>query len=85
MTVNGLCYGQHNFRGMQHSDFHGMRTNVLDHRINLVSKHLRRNAVNTPYAQRVLGCQGGDGGHAIAAQGTDGFQVGLYACTPTAV
>ena len=49
------------------------------------AQHLRRLGVNGAYPLGVLRRHGRDGGHAIAAQSAEGFQISLNACTAATV
>jgi hypothetical protein len=74
-----------NFWGMQHAYLDGVNANVVHHRLNLGFEELGWYAVNTLNTYRILCSQRCDGSHAVTAKGRKSFQVGLYACTASAV
>ena len=74
---NGFDHHTHHVGRVQHADLDGIDANVLSHGVDLGAQHIHRNAVNGAHTQRVLCGDGGDGGHAVAAQRAEGFEVGL--------
>ena len=85
IRANGICHHLHHLRGVQHADLDGIDPNVLHHGVNLRLEHQRRNAVNARHPAGVLRSDGRNGRHAVAAQCTEGFQIGLNACATAAV
>ncbi len=85
MTVNRLSNSMNNLGRMQHAYLDGVNANVFHHRINLVTQHLRRHAVNGAHAKCVLCGQRSNGRHAVAAQRCDSLEVSLYAGAAAAV
>ena len=85
VVVNGPSHHLDNTRGVQHADLDGVDTNVLHNRLDLGLQELGRYGVNALHAQRVLRRQGGDGGHAVTAQGGKSFQIGLNASAAATV
>ena len=77
VPIDRLGNRTHNLGRMQHADLDGVGADVLDDGIDLVAQHLRRHAVDGPHAAGVLRGECGNGGHAVAAQRGNGFQVGL--------
>ena len=73
------------FGVVQHADLDGVHANVFGHSVNLRTQHVGWNAVDGTHALGVLRRDGGDGGHAIAAQRTEGLEVGLDASATPAV
>ncbi len=61
----------------QEAGLDGRRAIVAQHGVDLRGDKFRRQSVNTGHAGAVLGRHGGDGAHAVAAQGRPGLQVGL--------
>ena len=70
---------------MQHANLHGIHADVFHHGLNLRLQHLGRHTVNGAHAHGVLRRDGGDGRHAKAAQGREGFEISLNACAAAAV
>ena len=70
---------------MQHADLHGVDANVIQHRLQLRLQKRGWHAVDGLHPLGVLRGQRGDGGHAVAAQSAEGFQIGLDACAAAAV
>ena len=64
-----------------HADLYRINSNVIDNRFDLRENHLGRNRMNSADAGGVLGGNRGDGGHRMAAQHRDRFDVGLNART----
>ena len=70
---------------MQHANLEGVNANVIHDRLNLCFQEFSWNAVNTLHTLSVLRSQSRDGSHAVAAQGSKGFQVGLDTRSAAAV
>ena len=85
VAAQGLRHHVHGLGRGKHANLHGIHANVLHHGIDLCAQHLRRHGVNGAYPLGVLCRHGRDGGHAIAAQGAEGFQISLNACTAATV
>ena len=83
--LNGLRHHAHQLGGMQHANLDCIHPNVFQHRLYLCGQHIGGQGVYGAHTQGVLGGDSGDGGHAITAQRTKGFQVGLNACAPATV
>ena len=77
--VNRPGHHLDDLRGMQHADLDRINTNIFDHGLQLRLQKGGRHRVNALHAHRVLRCQRGDGGHAVAAQCGKGFQIRLNA------
>ena len=85
MALDRLDHHAHHFRVVQHANFYGISANVFQHRIDLRTQHLRRNAVDGAYALGVLRSDGGNCRHAVATQGAEGFQIRLNTSAAAAV
>ena len=79
VMVNRPGHHLDDFRGMQHADLDRVDANILHHRLQLRLQKGSWHRVNALHAHRVLRCQRGDGGHAVAAQCGKGFQIRLNA------
>ena len=83
--ANGIGHHAHHVGRMQHADLDRIHANVLHHGIDLGLEHVGRHAMDARDAAGVLRGDGGDGRHAVAAQGAEGFEIGLDACAAAAV
>ncbi len=61
----------------EHADLDGVDADVVADGVQLGREERRRGHVDGAHALGVLGCQGRDGGHAVAAVRRDALQVGL--------
>ena len=61
----------------EHADLDGVDADVVADGVQLRREERRRGNVDGAHALGVLRCQGGDGGHAVAAVRRDALQVGL--------
>ena len=68
-----------------HAYLDGLRTDVLHHGGNLSAHDVGRHGMDGAHAASVLHGYGRDGRSGIAAQGRDGFHVGLDACAAATV
>ena len=71
--------GADDARGKQHAGFGRGHGKACQHGFEFQSHEFGLRRLDARDAQAVLGRQGGDDAHAVAAQGHDGFQVGLDA------
>ena len=67
MPIDCLGHYLDNLGRVQHANLDGVRTDIADHRVDLIAQHLRGNAVNRRYAAGGLRRQRGDRGHAVTA------------------
>ncbi len=65
--------------GGKHTCFSGVSADVVEDRAELECEEFRGNIMNAVNAPGVLCGKCGDGGHAVDAEGVEGFKVGLYA------
>ena len=85
VMVNRPGHHLDDVRRMQHADLDGVDANVIQHRLQLRLQKRRWHAVDGLHPLGVLRGERGDGGHAVAAQSAEGFQIGLDACAAAAV
>ena len=82
---DGVSHQLHHVGCGQHADLDGVHANVIHHSIDLPLDGGQRDAVDAGHAQGVLHRDGGNGRHAIAAQGAAGFEVSLDTGTAAAI
>lgn len=70
---------------MEHADLDCVQPEIIQYRSKLGFEKRHRHRLDGRYAEGVLGGQGSDGIHAVAAAGRKGLEVGLDAGAASAV